>query len=106
MQAEQKMQEVVTKMNTNPEHIQDLTYTYEFRLTDSGVRQLHIENGKAELTEPTREPKLVIEISDENFVKMANDDLNPTTAYMTGKLKIKGEIGHALKFSQLLKKYQ
>ena len=34
-------------------------------------------------------------------MKIANGEANPTTAYMTGKLKIKGDMGAALKLQKL-----
>ena len=38
----------------------------------------------------------------EDFVKMASGQLKPTTAFMTGKLKIKGDMGAAMKLEKVL----
>ena len=43
-----------------------------------------------------------IGISVEDLMKMTRGDLNPTLAYMTGRLKVSGSMGVALKISQLL----
>ena len=39
--------------------------------------------------------------SEENFEKIVAGEQNPTTAYMTGKLKIKGDMGAAMKLQKL-----
>lgn len=38
----------------------------------------------------------------ENFMKLKNGDLNPMMAVMTGKVKIKGDMGLAMKLQSLL----
>jgi len=44
-------------------------------------------------------------MSEEVFHKFLNGKINGAMAYMTGKLKIQGEIGKALKLENLLKAY-
>ena len=41
---------------------------------------------------------------EETFVKMAKGEVNPTSAFMTGKLKIKGNLAVAMKVEKLFKK--
>jgi putative sterol carrier protein len=43
----------------------------------------------------------VITTSEETFQKIVDGEQNPTSAYMTGKLKIKGDMGAALKLQKL-----
>ena len=42
-----------------------------------------------------------ISASEDTFEQIASGDLNATTAYMTGKLKIKGDMGAAMKLQKL-----
>ncbi len=42
-----------------------------------------------------------IAVSDENFERLVSGELNPMTAYMTGKLKVKGDMGAAMKLQKL-----
>ena len=42
-----------------------------------------------------------ITTSAETFAKIVAGEQNPTTAYMTGKLKIKGDMGAAMKLQKL-----
>ena len=43
----------------------------------------------------------VIEINNENFSKILNKKMNSMSAFMTGKMKIKGEMTIAMKLSSL-----
>jgi putative sterol carrier protein len=43
-----------------------------------------------------------ITISQENFAKLLTGDLDPTLAFMTGKLKVSGDMSVAMKLSALL----
>ena len=42
-----------------------------------------------------------IATSAETFEKVVNGEQNPTAAYMSGKLKIKGDMGAAMKLQKL-----
>lgn len=50
----------------------------------------------------TEEADTVLTISRDNLVKLASGSLDPTMAYMTGKLKVQGKMGYALKLASLL----
>jgi putative sterol carrier protein len=41
-----------------------------------------------------------------NFIKMFAGKMNPTTAYMSGKLKIKGDLAMAMKLEKIMKQAQ
>jgi putative sterol carrier protein len=51
----------------------------------------------------TESPNITISVSDENFVKLITGKLDGTMAFMTGKLKVKGDMGLAMKLSHLFK---
>jgi putative sterol carrier protein len=53
------------------------------------------------VTEGGGDADATISASEDNFSKMVAGELNPTTAYMTGKLKIKGDMGAAMKLQKL-----
>ncbi|HEY7536329.1 MAG TPA: SCP2 sterol-binding domain-containing protein [Thermodesulfobacteriota bacterium] len=54
--------------------------------------------------EGNEEAKCVVTMSDENFVKLIEGKLNAETAFMTGKLKLYGDMGLAIKFGKLFQK--
>ena len=109
MTVKETFDRLTVKMNEDPSHMENLNVIYQFNLSgeEEGIYQLIIKENEAEYTiGETFEPKITLEMSDKNFIKLAQDDLNPTMAYMSGKLKVKGDLSLALKLHSLLKKYQ
>ena len=60
-----------------------------------------VDDGTITVTEGAGEADCTITASEETLVKIANGEANATTAYMTGKLKIQGDMGAALKLQKL-----
>ena len=54
------------------------------------------------LTRGAGEAECTIGLTLENFHKLVSGELNPTLAYMTGKLKISGSMGYAMKLTAML----
>lgn len=54
-------------------------------------------------TTTNRDTDCTLRLSRDNLVKLLAGQLNPMTAVMMGKLKISGDMGVAMKLSQLLK---
>ncbi|MCD8509478.1 MAG: SCP2 sterol-binding domain-containing protein [Bacillus sp. (in: Bacteria)] len=109
MAVKEKFQQLVSRVKEDPSHISDLNVTYQFNLEgeDGGTYQLKFADQTVEYAEtPSFDPEITLEMSDKNFLKLVEGDLNPTVAYMGGKLKVKGELGLALKLNSVLKKYQ
>ena len=53
------------------------------------------------MTEGAGEGDVTITTSEETFTKITNGEQNATSAYMTGKLKVKGDMGAAMKLQKL-----
>ena len=49
-----------------------------------------------------KDAECLIIVSKENFVKLTTGDLNPMMAVMSGQVKIKGDMGIAMKLQSLL----
>ncbi|OLO25174.1 sterol carrier protein [Alkalihalophilus pseudofirmus] len=109
MAVKETLEQLQEKMNNEPEGIQSLQTTYQFDLTgeDEGTYQIKFENAHVEyVVGEVFEPKCTLALSDSNFLKLVGGKLNPTMAFMSGKLKIKGDMGLALKLQNVLKNYQ
>ena len=50
-----------------------------------------------------KEADCVISVGQEDFIGMTNGSINPMTAFMSGKIKVKGDMGLAMKLQTLLK---
>lgn len=103
-----ELNELVGKINSNPEHIQnEKNRVYQFNIEEIGPVQLLIKNGQVEVVEgTTNDPEVTLKLSEKNFSKLLRDDLNTTVAFMTGGLKVDGNIGLALKLQEILKRYK
>ena len=66
-----------------PDRIEGMNNTYVFEIEGAG------------------DSDCTFATSEENFEKIVAGEQNPTTAYMTGKLKIKGDMGAAMKLQKL-----
>ena len=54
------------------------------------------------VSEEDGEADTTLRLSEDNFRKLLDGNLDPTLAYMTGKLKVEGKLGVAMKINSLL----
>jgi putative sterol carrier protein len=85
----------------DPEKTAGMNNTYVFDVEGVGQWTVAVEDGAVSVTEGAGDADCTIAASEETLVKIANGEANPTTAYMTGKLKISGDMGAALKLQKL-----
>lgn len=78
-----------------------LTASYVFDIRDAGAWTVSVEDGAVTVTEGTGRADATISASAETFEKLVARRQNPTTAYMTGKLKVSGDLGAAMKLQKL-----
>src|SRR2546428_12094960 len=78
-----------------------MTNSYLFDIEGAGKWTVRVEDGNVSVTEGGEDADAVITTSDETFEKIISGDHNPTSAYMTGKLKVKGDMGAAMKLQKL-----
>jgi putative sterol carrier protein len=75
--------------------------SYLFDIQGAGQWLVKVEDGNVTVTEGGGEADTTIETSEETMMAVIRGEQNPTTAYMTGKLKIKGDMGAAMKLQKL-----
>jgi putative sterol carrier protein len=75
--------------------------TYVFEIEGAGTWTVDVRDGQVNVTEGVGDGDCTIATSEENFEKIVNGEQNPTTAYMSGKLKIRGDMGAAMKLQKL-----
>jgi putative sterol carrier protein len=105
---EEAMQKIEEALNQNTTPIEGLDVIYQYDITgdEAETYQLHLKNGTAKVVKGAEnKADCVLSLSLENFRQMLIGKLNGTAAFMSGKLKIKGDIGKAIKMEGILRQY-
>jgi putative sterol carrier protein len=85
----------------DPAKAAGLTATYLFEIDGAGTWTVDVDDGKVAVSENAGDADCTISASSETFMKIARGEQNPTAAYMSGKLKVKGDMGQAMKLQKL-----
>jgi putative sterol carrier protein len=85
----------------DPSKTAGMNNSYVFDIESAGTWQVDVTDGTVKVTEGGTEGDVTIRTSEETFKAIASGEQNPTTAYMTGKLKIEGDMGAAMKLQKL-----
>jgi putative sterol carrier protein len=85
----------------DPSKAAGMTASYKFVIDGAGTWHVDVDDGKVTVTEDGGEADTTITASDETFMKIARGEQNPTAAYMSGKLKVSGDMGQAMKLQKL-----
>ena len=78
-----------------------LNATYLFDVTGAGRWTVRVDDGEVRVEEGGEEADTTIEAAEDTFMKIVRGDQNPTSAFMTGKLKVRGDMGKAMQLQKL-----
>ncbi|MFZ5827855.1 MAG: SCP2 sterol-binding domain-containing protein [Bacillota bacterium] len=96
---------IKTRVEANPAKVAGLKAAYQFDLTGEGGGTFHaVFTGDSYDIGPgpAADPGCTVTVSAADFEQMVAGKLNATSAFMSGKLKIKGDMGLAMKLQSLL----
>jgi putative sterol carrier protein len=86
----------------DPAKTAGMNNSYVFDVEGAGTWTVKVVDGAVEVSEgATEDADCTITASEETFAKIVAGESNATSAYMTGKLKIAGDMGAALKLQKL-----
>uniref|UniRef100_A0A8C5TZZ1 Hydroxysteroid dehydrogenase-like protein 2 n=1 Tax=Malurus cyaneus samueli TaxID=2593467 RepID=A0A8C5TZZ1_9PASS len=90
----------------NEEHVRSTQGVFQFELSGDGGGTWYIDlkskGGSAGFGKPPVAADVVMSMSSTDFVKMFTGKLKPTLAFMSGKLRIKGNMALAMKLEKML----
>ena len=75
--------------------------SYVFAIDGAGTWTVRVSDGGVTVEDGDTGGDCTIAASAETFEKVMKGEQNPTAAYMSGKLKIKGDMGAAMKLQKL-----
>ncbi len=89
----------------DPAKMKGVSAVYQFDLSgdNGGVFHVAVDDGKPTVVEAAHDnPNITITMSADDFNSMLEGQLNATSAFMAGKLKVKGDMSLAMKLQSLL----
>ncbi|XP_043916999.1 hydroxysteroid dehydrogenase-like protein 2 isoform X2 [Protopterus annectens] len=96
----------IIQSSLNSDVVKSVQGIYQFELSGENAGTWHLdlknENGSAGQGEAPKKADVVMSLDSGDFVKMFAGKLKPTMAFMSGKLKIKGDMALAIKLEKLM----
>jgi putative sterol carrier protein len=85
----------------DPSKTAGMNNSYVFDIEGAGTWTVKVADGGVTVDEGNTGGDCTIATTAETFEKVVKGEQNPTAAYMSGKLKIKGDMGAAMKLQKL-----
>ena len=85
----------------DPAKTAGMTNSYVFDIDGAGQWTVRVSDGRVSVSEGAEDADATITADADTLARIADGEQNATTAYMTGKLKVKGDMGAALKLQKL-----
>ena len=97
---------IPAKLQAKPDVVGKINAIYQFNIAGPGGGTWSVDCTQpgGQGRSPARRPnaKCTVAATDQNFLDIVNGKLNPQMAFMSGKLKIQGDMGLAMKLQQIL----
>jgi len=93
-------------LRDNPQKVAGMSGIFQFDLSgeNGGVWHVTLADGDGHVAEGAAEnPGVTISMAADDFVALTEGKLDGTMAFMSGKLKVKGDMGLAMKLQTLLR---
>jgi putative sterol carrier protein len=84
-----------------PERAGTLDASYRFDIDGAGSWRLEADGEKTVVTESEAPADCVIRTDENTFLRIVRGEQSPMGAYMTGKVKVEGDLGFALRLREV-----
>ncbi len=96
-----EIEQIRQELANNVQKIDPLGKKLKFKLDDDFIL-VDGSGGKNEVTDHDGDADCTITMSKETYLKLQRKEIKPMIATLTGKIKVKGDIGLAQKLKQLM----
>ncbi|MBP1948085.1 SCP2 sterol-binding domain-containing protein [Virgibacillus litoralis] len=101
-----EMIDAALKYNQSATEGKEGIYQFNLQGDDGGIYQMIIDEAGSRIAQGEKyESQVTLTIDSDDFREMVAGTLNPTAAFMSGKLKINGNMGLALKLQTVLNSF-
>jgi putative sterol carrier protein len=92
------------RLKAKPDVVAKINAVYQFHISgpDGGAWSVDCTNGGAITAGTVAGARCTVAVGDGDFINIVNGKLNAQMAFMSGKLKIQGDMGLAMKLQQIL----
>lgn len=95
--------DIPANIAANPDKAKAMNATYKFNISGAnGGTWRVILGAEPRVEEGDGDAQCTINVGDEDFVNIVGGKLNPQMAFMSGKLKVQGDMGLAMKLGTVL----
>jgi len=98
---------LTNEINKNPIYIAGINEIYQFDFQDiEEVFNMQLKNRTAKISHgENKESDCTLILTTDYFIQLLQGDLSGVTAVMSGKIKVKGNIGKVIKMEKILRSY-
>ena len=93
------------KLKAKPDLVTKINAVYQFNISGPGGGQWQVDctqPGGAISAGVAAAPRCTVAATDQDFLAIVNGKMNAQMAFMSGKLRIQGDMGLAMKLQQIL----
>jgi putative sterol carrier protein len=87
---------------SDPSRAEGLNGSYRFDVENAGSWRVDVEDGRVDVTESREPADCVIATDEQTFLAVVGNEQNPMGAFMSGKLRVEGDMGLALRLRDLV----
>ena len=86
----------------DPSRAAGLSASYRFDIEGAGTWHVEVANGAVTVTESREPADCVIATDEETFLAVVGNEQSPMGAFMTGKIRVEGDMALALRLKDLV----
>jgi len=88
--------------NADATRASDLTASYRFEIEGAGTWRVEVRAGVVTVDQSQEPADCMIATDEQTFLGVVQNQLSPIGAFMTGKIRVEGDMGLALRLRDLI----